>query len=1543
MKPLNYLSLLFLSFFCFIQSGQAGFYNWAKRLGDASTNIDVGKSITSDKNGNVYVTGLFQGTADFDPGNGVFNLVTAGSSQNIFFAKYNANGNFIWAKQIGDANLSKGIDIKVDDNSDVYLLADFEQSISLDFDPGTGTGTVLGQGNKSIAFAKYDTDGNFIWAKSISGSGDCLGATLLVNSSGNIYISGAFSLVADMDPSGLTANLTAIGTNNGFFAMYNNQGSYQWAKQLTAAGGNSEIKRLTQDNVGNLYITGFYQSNCDFDPDGVAQFIRTNDGNSDFYVGCYNEFGIFKWAIALDGTSEDIGNAIGVDDYHNVYVAGTFTDSLETDPSPVDNYLVSQSAGISDNFVAKYDENGAAVWAFRLGNAQVDYCNSLAVDQYGTIFICGAFTGTVDFDPGVATEIINSGGTYNSYLASYDTDANFAWVKDLGGNNYDEALNLSIDEDINVYMTGYFADSVDFDASPTDTAILIGGVADIFMIKHSPEPPIKTLRPFDNATWLVGATYPIRWESKGVDSIRVERQDINQIVWELLGDVAASPNVLLYNLAAINPLVDYTLRISDLKNKTVYATSIVRVKFSPQLNYPTGGEVFTGDSIITVNWFASGTASAYFDLKYSTNGGTNWLTMRDSVQTFFDNDSSFYIGNYNWKVPRLISSSNCKVGIFAVNQATPLFSSNAFTIAPSNPTSFQVLSPNGGEQWERKRNYYITWTGVSMPPVVVLQYSLDGVNFISIDTVANTGYYNWRVRDVLSSNCYIRVGNFTMTIFDESNAPFEIVNQSFDEAELTAPLGGEKWCEGTQQYIRWTSNISGKITLWYKAGSGSDIFIDTVNASDGLYYWTVPNNPSGGNRIRIEPADGSGSNLSTSGTFVICPNSPSIQVNYPNGGDSFYPNCYVKINWGMNLVDTCTINYSIDNGANWNQIASNVTQSPYYWLVPDSASNNCLIRIFQNSNTTLADESNFVFTILPPFTGLAPTLSTNNLSIVPCKKDTIAVSFSVTGLNFDTTNTFYAQLSDSSGSFSGNITTIGELKDSVSGTISCIIPPQIPNSALYQIRVVANYPPVIGTPSASFVLNTPEFTFRDSVLYTFLPNAAIAFPAIGPLATGETIEWKFGDGSTSTSLQPIHVYNRSGIYDVGVKVSNSIGCITTKVNVGYVRVDKRFPNAVLNANKNITVTGISFKNDSTGSISYSDGSVKYTNDNGLNWYAVQSTGLSDVTSIKMKNATDWIVVGSNGGVRKTNNRGLSWDTVTFNNGVTPTVKLNAVDFSGPLAGYIVGDSGKVFRFNGTQFNPAPQFTNVNLYTVFDDGTNAFVAGDSGKIVKRSAGVWTHKNSGLNTTLRSLIFASANPLKGYAVGDQGRIIQSSDAGETWSPSLSGADVNFSSIACSENGDSAWAVGEAGIIYQTTDFGQSWERFSKGATSSNTRVTFRKPRGYIAGTSGSLRTFFPVNNQSTLGIKLLSESIAENVFLYPNPAKDVVTLQFTSEKMEQVIVMLKDANGKDIAVPINQFFSGKIVRQIQLENLKDGIYFLHIRKGEQYLIKKLVVVK
>ena len=187
-------------------------FDWAKSFGGSGYNR--GNSIAVDASGNVYTTGYFNGTGDFDPGPGTANLTPVGFVD-VFVQKLDASGNFLWAKTFGgDSSGDVGNSITVDASGNVYTTGYFVGTG--DFDPGAGTANLTSAGLIDIFVQKLDASGNFIWAKSFGTTDSDVGNSITVDASGNVYTSGHFSQTIDFDPGSGTTNLTSVGINDIF-------------------------------------------------------------------------------------------------------------------------------------------------------------------------------------------------------------------------------------------------------------------------------------------------------------------------------------------------------------------------------------------------------------------------------------------------------------------------------------------------------------------------------------------------------------------------------------------------------------------------------------------------------------------------------------------------------------------------------------------------------------------------------------------------------------------------------------------------------------------------------------------------------------------------------------------------------------------------------------------------------------------------------------------------------------------------------------------------------------------------------------------------------------------------------------------------------------------------------------------------------------------------------------------------------------------------------------------------------------------------------
>ncbi|MBI4648818.1 MAG: T9SS type A sorting domain-containing protein, partial [Bacteroidia bacterium] len=237
-----------------------------------------------DGTSNCYITGYFKGTADFDPGIETVNLTSVGN-EDIFFAKYDANGNYLWAKSIGGTSSNHGSSIAIDGTGNCYITGYFRGTT--DFDPGAGTANLTPVDSSDIFFARYDVNGNYLWAKSIGSTSMDFGISIAVDSIGNCYITGFFRVTTDFDPGTGTVNLTSIGNWDIFFAKYDANGNYLWAKNIGSSYGDGGYS-IAVDDTGNIYLTGYFQSTADFNP-GAGTANLTSVGYKDIFFAKYGQ------------------------------------------------------------------------------------------------------------------------------------------------------------------------------------------------------------------------------------------------------------------------------------------------------------------------------------------------------------------------------------------------------------------------------------------------------------------------------------------------------------------------------------------------------------------------------------------------------------------------------------------------------------------------------------------------------------------------------------------------------------------------------------------------------------------------------------------------------------------------------------------------------------------------------------------------------------------------------------------------------------------------------------------------------------------------------------------------------------------------------------------------------------------------------------------------------------------------------------------------------------------------------------------------------
>ncbi len=352
---------------------------WVKQADNALYGSISSNAICIDGSGNSYITGSFTSEAIFD----TTKLKVYGSTQglsDIFIAKYDKDGNFVWVKQAGGDHADQGSSITIDGNNMVTVTGTCADA--MDFGNNVTTkGINHSAGCADVFMAQYNTSGACQWAKQFTSDGCMSTSGIAADKDGNLYLTGYGN--------GMKTDLGAPSTLNmagGYFlAKYDNKGGFKWAKTVYAAVTNA----VSVDGSGNPAITGNMRGSVDFDSKTTVKSF----GGYDIFVALYDKDGNLKWVnnIGTAAGDEKSGNAVIQDGSGNVYIGGS------TSPgSAFGSLSIPTETKIPDYaYVAKYNNSGTIQWLQNVtlktnavaSNSSAVY--DMALDASGNVYATG--------------------------------------------------------------------------------------------------------------------------------------------------------------------------------------------------------------------------------------------------------------------------------------------------------------------------------------------------------------------------------------------------------------------------------------------------------------------------------------------------------------------------------------------------------------------------------------------------------------------------------------------------------------------------------------------------------------------------------------------------------------------------------------------------------------------------------------------------------------------------------------------------------------------------------------------------------------------------------------------------------------------------------------------------------------------------------------------------------------------------------------------------------------------------------------------------
>ncbi len=391
---------------------------WVRQAGGSFD--DYGRGVAVDAEGCSYITGQYFST------NCVFDaeqLERTGNSD-IFIVKYDPTGKQLWVRTAGAVGGISSHALAVDTNGNAFITGQYFGKATWD------AGVLTNLGFADIFVAKYDTEGNFVWARNAGGGGDDSGNGIAVDTRGNCFVTGNFSGTARFGP---VTTVGAKGHTAIFVAKFDPMGRVLWASSVKDGPGASFGRGIGVDAYGNSYIAGSVNGIMALNADRGQNATRLPRDKSQRRIYVYPSGGS--------------------------YVAGSK----------------------SDAFVAKFNPSGQKVWTRTGGSIRptVECAHAIAVDAQGNSFVTGTFSGRSNFG---GANVVSS-GIADVYVAQYDRDGHLIWLRQAGGQSTAThcGFGIALDPAGNSYITGYFHNDTWFGNSLIKSL----GEADIFISRLS--------------------------------------------------------------------------------------------------------------------------------------------------------------------------------------------------------------------------------------------------------------------------------------------------------------------------------------------------------------------------------------------------------------------------------------------------------------------------------------------------------------------------------------------------------------------------------------------------------------------------------------------------------------------------------------------------------------------------------------------------------------------------------------------------------------------------------------------------------------------------------------------------------------------------------------------------------------------------------------------------------------------------------------------------------------------------------------------------
>jgi hypothetical protein len=482
-------------------------YGYGLDLG-SPTNYAESQGVAVDAAGDAVATGDFDGTINLDPNNpsnpagtltfpsGFYDSTgTWNGTIAAYVARYDPNGNLLWARGFGGGGSASpsnawGRKVAVDGSGNIYAVGQFSGTINVGPDasgkPVTLTGLPFGS-DTSEYLVKYSSEGIVQWA--VMSSDHSGGAEhLAVDPQGDVFIANR------LDVNGQTIGNQTLSWSNGqgYLAKYGPNGAFDWVDQFNV----TDLRGVAADGSGNAYLTGGFSGTVDFDP-GPGTYNLFSGGSSKHpnqaaFVEKLNASGGLAWADVFQATSTgrfsgswSDGSAIALDSSGDVLTVGSYGGTVDFDPSSKTTYNLPTSGGL---YVSKLSPTGQFVWAKQVETGASIQATGIALDLSGNVDLTGYFSGTANFNPAGSYNLTSVGSSHDIVVEQLNSAGGFNWAISAGGTGDDLAYGIAVDSYGDIFLTGVFNGTVNFDPNGGQNLTAQSSNGDAYLWKLKPTP-----------------------------------------------------------------------------------------------------------------------------------------------------------------------------------------------------------------------------------------------------------------------------------------------------------------------------------------------------------------------------------------------------------------------------------------------------------------------------------------------------------------------------------------------------------------------------------------------------------------------------------------------------------------------------------------------------------------------------------------------------------------------------------------------------------------------------------------------------------------------------------------------------------------------------------------------------------------------------------------------------------------------------------------------------------------------------------------------